>query len=504
MIVDKNVDADALNSTPHAPIRTGRAFGLIAAGGLLQTIGETLSLGTSGALPAGSALVIFCSTALGVALLCLAWRAPTATGKAPAARPQPPAPGKRRMRLKEWAIGGLLGLLLLAVFWTITVVGALLIQHPLDPAIYDSDAAAFIHYQAEDVLRGVNPYADASGFWNAVAQFPHAGATPLQRGQFAGQALGPDDAAVSTLLHRYAQDPGHAGPEFDPASLHSYPAGSFLLAVPFIWAGFPSTQPLYALCLLLLFALLVRWSPRGWRWQTALLLLSLSIPVTLTLRSSFEVACMLCIIAAWRLQAKHPWTAAALLGVGCSIKQLAWLFLPFYLIWTLRQRGWRAAALAGAICLAVFFAVNAPFLLAAPAAWASSMLLPVTEPAFPGGIGLITLAQGGWTPLLPAWVYTALEIAAYLGALGWFCAGQFGRKDASSASALAGGWGLLLASLPLLFGPRSLISYTMFLPVLALAALFQHIHYQGAISASAAPFPAATVSSISPGAAANE
>jgi hypothetical protein len=464
----------------------GKALWCIAAGGILQTIGETLSLGTSGAMPSGTALGIFASTTLGVALCCAAlW-------------------GQRALivpdRLARLARGGLLALLLLAGLWTVGLSGALLIQHPLDPAIYDSDAAAFIHYQAEDVLRGINPYTDANGFWQAVTRFPQAGATPLQRGQFAQQRLSPDDATVAALLQRYAQDPSHAGPEFDPASLHSYPAGSFLLAVPFIWAGFSSTQPLYLLCLLLLFALLIRWSPPGWRWQTALLLVSLSIPITLTLRSSFEVACVLCIVGAWRAQDRHPWLAAILLGVGCSIKQLTWLFLPFYLIGVWRQHGLRASTLSGTICALVFFAINAPFLVASPAAWASSMLLPVTEPAFPGGIGLITLSQGGMLPLFPTWVYTTLEVATYLGLLAWFSASQIKSRPNSSASPLVGTWGLLLAPLPLLLGPRSLISYTMFLPVLALAVLFQQIPLQRQISSDAPPMPELFSRSVTPGA----
>jgi Glycosyltransferase family 87 len=381
---------------------------------------------------------------------------------------------------------------------TIATSSTLLIQHPFDPAVYDSDAAAFVHYQAEDVLRGTNPYTDTAGFWHAIEQFPHAGVTPLRRGQFAQQTFSPNDATVAALAQADAQNPSQAGPEFDPATLHSYPAGSFLIAVPFIWAGFSSTQPLYILCLLLLFALFIRWVPLNWTWAMFVLLVSLSIAIVLTLRSSFEIICILCIIGAWHAQAKHPWLAAIVLGIGCAVKQLTWLFLPFYLIWVWRQRGWRAAINAGVTSTLVFFIINAPFLLASPSAWASSMLLPITEPAFPGGIGLITLNQGGVLPLFPAWVYTALEIAAYLGALGWFGARVWQATDSRAISA-AGAWGLLLAPVPLLLGSRSLISYTMFLPVLALAALLQQVGPQPD-SANAASPPALAGNSSTQGA----
>lgn len=432
-------------------------------------------------------LIIFSSTLLGIALLWIAlWR----PGDRQQTRNQhilvarPPLLQKT-LQLARVAVLVLLGL---AALWSLITSGALLIQHPLDPATYDSDAAAFIHYQAEDVLHGINPYTDQSGFWKAVTQFPNAGATPLQRGQFSQQSFAPADTIVSQLVRAYAQHPDKAGPEFDPASLHSYPAGAFLLAAPFIWAGLPSTQPLYALCLLLLLFLLLRWSPKEQRWQTLLIFASLSIAILLTLRSSFEVVCILCILGAWHSQERRAWLSALLLGVGCSVKQLSWLFLPFYLLWVARRAGWRQVCISGILCGLVFFAINAPFLLASPAAWASSMVLPITEPAFPGGIGLITLAQGGWLPVSPAWVYSGLEIVCYTLLLGWYVARLFSRKTINDETFALGAWGLLLPSLPLLLASRSLISYTMFLPVLTLTALFQHHSYQPIISEEAGKF----------------
>jgi hypothetical protein len=469
----------SLQATPlisaSAPVQPGmrRQILILATGGLLQTVGETLALGSAGQISIGKALFIFCTSASGVFLLWIGLWQPMGSVPGMTAFFQS-RPWANHARLPpKITKGGVLALLLLAVLWSIATNGTLLLQHPLDPSIYDSDAAGFVHYQAEDVLRGINPYTDTTGFWRAVAQFPAAGATPLQRGQFAQLFFSPPDQAITTLLQADLRNPAQAAPEFDPASLHSYPAGAFLLAVPFIWAGLPSTQPLYALALLLLFGLLVWWTPQGQRMLSLLLLASLALAITLTLRSSFEVICVLCLITAWRLQAKHPVLSALLLGLACSVKQFAWLFIPFYLIWLIQRSGWRQAGTRAALVALVFFLLNSPFILAAPAAWASSMLLPITEPAFPGGIGLITLAQGNILPLFPAWVFTALEIAAYLLLLAWYSRRLSANNQSDTQFVTAGTLGLFLAPLPLLLASRSLISYTMFLPVLALAALLQ-------------------------------
>ena len=458
------------------------ALMLVALGGLLQTIGETLALGAPGRLPPTKALIIFSSMLLGGALIWMPiWRTKSRQSlSAVTSQATPPARFAQALQLTKAA---LVALLFLAAFWSVIASSTLVSQHLLDPGIYDSDAAAFIHYQAEDVLYGINPYTDQTGFWKAVVQFPNAGATPLQRGQFAQQPFAPDDALVSRLLRAYAQQPGEAGPEFDPASLHSYPSGAFLLAVPFIWAGLSSTQLLYALCLLLLLLLLLRWSPKEQRWQMLLIFASLSLAILLTLRSSFEVVCMLCILGAWRLQERRPWLSAVLLGIGCSVKQLTWLFLPFYLLWVARRAGWKQASISGALCGLAFFVINAPFLIASPAAWTSSMLLPITEPAFPGGIGLVALAQGGWLPVFPTWIYSGLEIVCYVGLLGWHALHLFSGKIKDREIQILGTWGLVLAPLPLLLASRSLISYIMFLPVLALAALFQQRSNQPIITA---------------------
>ena len=89
------------------------------------------------------------------------------------------------------------------------------------------------------------------------------------------------------------------------------------------------------------------------------------------------------------------------LGVACSIKQTPWFCLPFLVLglWIeARQDGrppGRVVLRYLAIVVSVFAAVNLPFILWEPAAWARGTLLPFLTPLIPDGQGLVTLALHG-------------------------------------------------------------------------------------------------------------
>src|SRR5262249_46452792 len=111
---------------------------------------------------------------------------------------------------------------------------------------YSSDASAFNHFNAQLVLHGVNPYTADRYFWTAIAQFPHVGATPLDRGRYATRSYSPNGPGLDQVVQDVQQelrDPATRGPEYDPATLHSYPALAILVYLPNVWAGWPSTAP---------------------------------------------------------------------------------------------------------------------------------------------------------------------------------------------------------------------------------------------------------------------
>src|ERR1051326_807163 len=125
-LVQKRVDVDSLDSASPAPWPGRSPLMLVAAGGILHIIGETLALGASGALPSGMAFLIFGSSALAVTLFCAAlWRS-TKRQAAPPERKQPLSPARPSLP-RQLAKSGLLMVLLLAALWSIAVNGALLI-----------------------------------------------------------------------------------------------------------------------------------------------------------------------------------------------------------------------------------------------------------------------------------------------------------------------------------------------------------------------------------------
>jgi hypothetical protein len=393
----------------------------------------------------GNALTALCTGALLAGGTLLLLRAVSRRLERPA------APAARRIMLAALAFSALLTL----------AIAVNLAAHAEDPSIYDADAAAFNQYNAALVLHGQNPYTADATFWDALSQFPSVGATPLRAGRYAGSVFGPSLARVVADTQYERAHPQARGPEYASSSLHSYPALAFLVYVPGVWVGQPTTF-YTSLLFLLAFFLAAGWAaPRAVRPGVWLLLLASSLLVFWTLRGSFEVVALLPALLAWRLVDRR-WLSPLLLGLACAVKQLVWPLVPLYSIIIWKREGPRAAVTRLAVTLVGFLAPNLPFILLSPGAWARSMLLPVTLPIFPSGIGLVGLARGGVLPLLPPAAYALLELAA-LGVLAFWLA----RTRRRCAPEVA----LLLGLLPFALSWHSLFTYLMSIPVLAVACV---------------------------------
>ncbi|MGO8948566.1 MAG: glycosyltransferase family 87 protein [Ktedonobacterales bacterium] len=341
---------------------------------------------------------------------------------------------------------------------------------------YDSDMLALTHVNAELMLSGQNPYTTNAGFQEALVRFPSFLATPLRGPVFGTGFDPPSPTRIADVQQQYVRSPESVSGAFDPRTLHSYPALSFLVYVPVLWAGLPNILPLQLFVYLLLFAWLVWKMPPSIRWWGALTALAAAPVVLASLIESNELMCVALLVLAWEYR-RRRWLGAVLLGLACAYKQYAWGFVPFFAVDTVLAEGWLEAIWRGVITLGAFLLPNAPFLVESPLAWFTSLWLPVSEPLFPQGMGVIALSLGHLLPYGPPALYALLEVAA-MGVM-LFVAIRWRVQVGAGV--------LVLALVPLFFAFRSIPSYFAFAPWLALYAVMCRAKWNG--RAASRPLP---------------
>lgn len=313
------------------------------------------------------------------------------------------------------------------------------------PPQYSNDGTSLDTNAAVLLLQGRNPYTD-SNILDVVRQFqiqPNW-TTPLQQGRFAHRLEYP---TLEELQAAMASDlrTGKT-PEFE--SKVSYPALSFLTLVPFIWLKDYNVLPLYLLCYLLLIAIAYKFARPELRPWVVLLGMA-NVPMWSTTGSgNLDILYALFIVVAW-LTRNHRWGSALLLGLAIASKQLAWFFVPFYLIMIWRQYSLAEGLRRLMIAACVFLIFNLPFILWNPQAWVAGVLAPITDLMFPLGEGVINLSIIHLLPFFPTGVYQVLEGMVLLLSLGWYW--RLSRHHPEAA--------MLLAVLPLFFAWRSLPTY---------------------------------------------
>ena len=459
-----------------AKLTGGRAFSLryvavAISAGLLALEGVS-SFGLALPVSGLGALRMAVDVALGLGLALLA-----------AARiPAPPAVVRLYARLRPLALAGALLLLLFTGLSFLNTAELILFTPPA--RYYVTDVIGFTDESARLTLAWRNPYTSADGFVEALRRFPHVTPSPLRGGVFGSGDDYPSHSAVQAIERRYLADPASAPGAFDPRTFTSYPALSFLLYAPLVWLGLPDILLLNLLAFVALAIWLVARAPRPERLWTALGL-SAALPLLLfSLIADTEVIALAFILIAWRYR-ESQWASAIALGLGCAFRQYCWFFVPFFLLDTLltnaptlalagslgeRALAWGRSLRAGAaretamralIVLGAFLIPNLPYLIASPATWWASLWLPITEPLFPLGVGIVALAKGHLLPYAPVALYTALEITALIGCL-WAQA-RWREKLREAVP--------LLALIPLYFAWRALPNYFAIVPLLALFAV---------------------------------
>ena len=324
---------------------------------------------------------------------------------------------------------------------------------------YPNDAIAYVHEDADLLIRGQNPYTADAGFWEAAARWPHSLATPLLGSVRFGSNPHryPSGHHIATVLNYELNNVTARDGAFDPATVHNYPAGVILLATPFAFLGLRSIIWLNFFMLLLLIGVIVAYTPKGSRAPMAVALLANPLVPMFTLFMNFDVVSFVFVLLAWQWMHDRPRLAGLAMGFACAVKQVAWFFAPFYLIEVARRQGIRAAAKQAGWLVAAFAIPNLPFIIQAPGAWLHSMMIPMADPMFPLGFGPIILMLGKALPVLPPTVWTLLELGSWIGLLVY----QWRRKEATSD-------GLLFALVPLWLSWRSPLNYFALLPMLVL------------------------------------
>ncbi|MBM4420882.1 MAG: hypothetical protein FJ034_04740 [Chloroflexi bacterium] len=388
----------------------------------------------------GLAVAVAAGVAISIALLCWAVRGRGAGDAAVGERPR-----RANAMRAAWLLVS--GASLLGLVWLLD---------PPRPRLgettrFHNDAIALDECAARTFLRGGNPYTDvALRPCFEELDIAWSRTTPLRAGSFAGLTEYPSDAAL--------EEAWLAGGTEEFVGRLSYPALAFLAVAPLAAVGGDPNAVALAFLLASFAAVAVR-APSGISGFALTALLGAPCLIAFGTSGSADPLFALPLVVAW-LWRERGWSAVAL-GLACATKQLAWLFVPYYLIVTLAERGPRVAARRATVAAAVFLATNLPFALRDPGAWVAGIATPLVAPMFPLGSGaVLLLTTDGLLPLDPRLLNVPLVLAE-VGALAW--AWRHRRSDPEM--------GAVLALAPLFFAPRSLFSYFFLMPLFAAAAI---------------------------------
>jgi len=320
-----------------------------------------------------------------------------------------------------------------------------------------NDATALGHQASEMLLKGENPYttADIVGALEEL-HLPPTTVTPLKKGDFAEVFPYPTEDQIDEVMDEART--GDKQPE-EIESKISYPAGSFLFQTPFIALGLDDLRLFYLLCAIAA-GLFVFWrAPARLRPVVAIAFLSNIMLWNMVATGTVDTLYVLFVLLGWILRPR-VWLAAIFMGLAASTKQIAWLYVFFYLILVLRETGWRPALQSLGVIAAIFSAVNLPFIFGAPQHWMEGVMAPVLDPMFPRGAGIVAFSAVG---ILPpnALMFTVMEITALLLAAAWYYRTGYRYPQV----------GLLLAVVPFFFAWRSYSCYFYFASILVFGAV---------------------------------
>lgn len=362
---------------------------------------------------------------------------------------RPSSPHKKREQNTQKHTTTLLQRLILIVTFGFAIGGSVMmimgVVQSFSPPKLTNDGTSLDTNAAMLLLEGRNPYTD-SNMLDLARKFKLLPdwTTPLRVGQFANRLDYPTMTELLSVLDTDMK--AGKAPEFE--SKVSYPALSFLTLVPFTVFKNYNVLSFYVLSYLVLVG--VAWKMARPELRPWVLLLSLAnVPMwSSTIGGNLDVFNTLLLVLTWLTRDKR-WLSAVFLGLAIATKQIAWYFIPFYIIMVLRQYGFKETVYRTIIAGGVGLAINLPFIIWNAHAWLAGIMAPIGDPMFPLGVGIINLSTSHLLPYFSSQVYTVLEGLGMIGSLIWYW--RICKKRPEAA--------LLLAVLPLFFAWRSLPSY---------------------------------------------
>lgn len=299
-----------------------------------------------------------------------------------------------------------------------------------------------------EVIRGVNPYT-AFNLLDAERALgcPYFSVSPLRSGVFASRVTAPSLAQVESAAE--ATTHGHATGGLLLGFM--YPAGTALLGV----LGGRALVLISPFALLLAGLVIVRRTEPSLRRMTVLALGAQA--GLLGLMGDPFVDLIVCALLMVAISRRRGLAMGIALGVACAVKQTAWFIAPALLVLALREGKLRDIRYpAGA--LGAFAAINVPFIVSAPSAWIAGVFGPAINPTFPLGLGPGAAGQAGTVMTL---AFSFLTIAAVI--IGVAICALAARPWAPA--------GVIVSSLGLWIGPRSLGDYIALLGVIAVCTI---------------------------------
>jgi uncharacterized membrane protein len=283
--------------------------------------------------------------------------------------------------------------------------------------------------------------------------------TPLREGVFADVFPYPSDEQLEQLWQQASQNPQQIPPELE--SKLNYPAGCFILPSPFFFMGIDDLR--IVLLIFVLPALVyVAWkAPKEKRLLfIGAVLISLEIWFGIAAGETGSLIFPFLLLA-WILVKRYLWLSAIFMGIAIATKQVAWFFVPFYLILIFRTISLKNTLAVISIIVGLFFVFNLPFIIIDPLLWFTSIMAPVIDKLFPLGVGMITLVTEGLLNIQSPLLFTLVELLIGIIAIVWYYHNCLRFPHT----------GPLLAILPLFFAWRSLWPYFFYFDIIILAAI---------------------------------